>query len=213
MRNNCKNLEGCSTRELILTFQDSNSPDADNAFYVLVNRFSSNLLRTCEVRCDRFGQEPSIAVELVENVFRAYARKPSFSFEKKRIDDDDKAFEVYLNSIASRELTNLYRLQKKKEQGKWSDGKERLVTDLPPLMNLTPRARITLEVLKELPYSHQVIYLTYTSYEKIGSNLPRKLQKELREHLGGIKQATIRAYKKEAMDKIAFALKYSKLKS
>ena len=53
-----------------------------------------------------------------------------------------------------------------------------------------------------LPYSHQVIYLTYTTHEKEGVNLPPKSRTELRNHLGGISQSTIRSYKKEAIDKI-----------
>lgn len=213
MIGNSKILDNRSTRELVMIFQDLKSLERDDAFYVLVSRFSSDLLRACEIRCEKFGQGPLVAIELCENVFKSYARKPSFDFTKARTTDDDKAFQLYLYSIARRELTNIYRAQRKKEQGKWSDGTERLVTELPAVKNLNPRAKILVEVLATLPYSHRVIYLTYKSYEKIGTNLPRKLQQELRNHLGGIKQATIRAYKKEALEKIEFALKYSKIVS
>lgn len=190
-----------------MTFQSTTHPDRDNAFYALVDRFKSDLLRFCEVRCSGFGQPPSVAEYLVDNVFAAFARNPLFDFANAKLKDDNKAFLVYLNGIARNELTNIYRDQKKKQEGKWSDGLERIVTEIPPLpKNATIENQVKYEVLQELPFNHRVVYLTYMSYENMGCYLPRKLQKALREYLG-ISQPTVRVYKKEVLDRFELALK------
>ena len=194
-------------RKLVEIFQCTSHVDKDNAFYVLVDRFKSDLILICEKRCDNFGQSSEVVYELVNNVFKAYARAPKFNFEKAKEKNDYKAFLAYLAVIARNELTNIFRIQRKKANGTWSDGSEKLVTELPPLEEHSPlKAKIIHQVLSDLPYSHRVIYCTYTSYYNAGSNLPRKLQAELRNHLG-ITQPTVRVYKKEALDKINIALK------
>jgi len=62
--------------------------------------------------------------------------------------------------------------------------------------------RVKLAAIKSLSYEQKVVFLTYEVYQRNGFNLPRKLQKELREHLGIEKQARIRGIKKEAVDKV-----------
>ncbi len=204
--NGFEEIRNLDTRELIGIFQSQLHPNRDNAFYALVERFKVDFLKICEVRCGRFGQTEEVAIELFENVFKAYAKKPNFNFSNTSTDDDDHAFLAYLSGIARNELTNIYRDQKRKREGKWSDGNETIVTSIPPLCrNPTLKSRIIHKIISDLPYSHRVIYCTYKSYESTGCNLPRKLQKELREHLN-ITQDTVRYYKKEALDKIKVAL-------
>ena len=194
-------------RKLVEIFQSEMHADKDNAFYALVEKFKPDLTLICEKRCDNFGQPTEVVYELVNNVFKAYARKPQFTFDKAKGEDDYKAFLGYLVGIARNELTNIFRTQRKKANGTWSDGAERIITEIPPIhKDSSVKAKIIHQVLSELPYSHQVIYCTYTSYEKIGCNLPRKLQEELRDHLS-IAQTSVRVYKKEANDKIKIALK------
>jgi hypothetical protein len=202
-----KKIIKLEVKELIEIYQSDLHVDKDNAFYALVDRFKSDLTLICEKRCNVFQQSSDVVYELVNNVFKAYARKPQFDFDKAKVDNDYNAFLVYLCAIAKTELTNIYRIQQKKKNGTWYDGSEYIITELPILSsNNSVRGKLIYQLLTGLPYSHQVIYCTYTSYEKNGCNLPRKLQKELREHLGIRSQATIRSYKKETLDMIKVAL-------
>jgi cell wall assembly regulator SMI1 len=61
---------------------------------------------------------------------------------------------------------------------------------------------IIIKAIESLTPAQRTVYLTYTKYEKLGFNLPKKLREQLRVHLGGIEQSTIRTYKKEALEKI-----------
>lgn len=69
-------------------------------------------------------------------------------------------------------------------------------------MQLSLEQSVVVKAIESLKPSQRTVYLTYKQYEKLGFNLPKKLLEELREHLGGISQTTIRTYKKEAFDKI-----------
>ncbi len=194
-------------KELVEIYQSDLHIDKENAFYALCDRFRNDLTVICEKRCDNFHQSSDVVYELVNNVFKAYARKPEFNFDKAKVKNEYNAFLGYLCGIAKKELTNIYRIQQKKKNGTWYDGSESIIKKLPPCpKDATTHAKIIHQVITDLPYSHQVIYCTYTVYEKAGCNLPRKLQQELREYLGITSQSTIRVYKKEALDKINIAL-------
>ena len=69
-------------------------------------------------------------------------------------------------------------------------------------MKLSIEQSIILKAIESLTPSQRTVYLTYSQYEKLGFNLPKKLLQELRQQLGDISQTTIRTYKKEAFDKI-----------
>ncbi|KYG81648.1 RNA polymerase sigma factor (sigma-70 family) [Roseivirga ehrenbergii] len=195
-----------STQDLIDTYQNVDLPNREEAFSVLVLRFRQDLLNFCEMRCRKFGQSHEVAEEIVFKTFESYAKKPGFDLKEAKGKTDDDSFIIYLAAIAKNNLTDFYRIQKRKEEGNWSDGSEVIITELPKLpTEASLENQIVYKVLCSLPYSHKVIYLTYKSYENAGCNLPRKLLKELREHLG-IEQGTIRTYKKETLDKISIAL-------
>ena len=194
-----------STLELIELFQDKSQSEIirDSAFYAISHKFQEDLLEKCEIICKNFGHNVTIAEQIAESTFINYAKKGCFQLEKANHENIDKSFKLYLYGIAKRELVNYYRLEEKKRLGVYYDGTEKIVTDLPDhqMENLSIEIKVKLKAIKSLPKSHRTVYLTYMKYEKLGCNLPRKLQKELREYLG-VKQNTIRTYKKEALDKI-----------
>lgn len=200
--------------ELIMLFQDENQTKfiRDSAFYTLIVRFRKDILNKCEIICKNYGHSITVAEQIAESTFKSYATKGCFKLEKVTNENIDKSFKLYLYGIARRELTNFYRFEERKRKGFDSDGSETIVIELPDFSNrkLSLESKIKIKAIQSLPISHQTVYLTYTKYEKLGCNLPRKLQKELREHLG-VKQNTIRTYKKEAIDKIAEFLKIMKL--
>ncbi|NOU58889.1 RNA polymerase sigma factor [Marinifilum caeruleilacunae] len=198
-------LKKVDTQELILQFQNikSSEENRDQAFAVLCTRFRERILNKCEIRCNQFGYNITVAETIAERTFYKYAKSPGFDITKSKASSIDIAFELYLLGIAKRELTNYFREEKKKLNGTYYDGNEQIIENLPKVdiskMNL--KARIMHLAILSLPDKHRTIYLTYKYYEKIGCNLPRSLLSKLREHLG-VSQNTIRSYKKEAIDKI-----------
>lgn len=205
-----KEFENFSTERLIDLCQTSGHPNRDEAFFQIVYRFREKILNLCEIRCNRFNQNINVAEQLANTVFERYYEKGNFNPDKGKSKTVDESFLLYLAAIAKNELTNIFRDQKRKIEGKWSDGLEKIVTEIPDLpKNPSDENLITYKILNELPYKHLVIYLTYLSYENTGSNLPKHLLKQLRETLN-ISQNTIRTYKKEAIDKIKSALEIYK---
>jgi RNA polymerase sigma factor (sigma-70 family) len=200
-----------STQELIEIFQKKGGTTTirNKAFFALVHRFRQDLLNKCEVRCKQFGHSANVAEIIAENTFKAYAKKGKFDPNEGKGKTIDDSFKIYLYTIAKNELTNYYRIEEKKRNGKFYDGTEKIITELPKvnLKELDTRARVRYEIISSLTPSQRTVYLTYFAYEKIGCNLPGKLQSELRAHLGDVSQSTIRSYKKEASDKIKEGLR------
>lgn len=191
---------------LIEKFQNSSDIESEEAFYRLVDLCKPDLLKFCEIRCKKFGHGPNVAEIIVERTFVSYARSASFKFENSKGKTEYDSFLIYLCKIAKNNLTDYYYEEKKKADGTHYDGSECIVKDFPDLPNSASlEAKAKHKVLASLSHAHRVIYMTYKSYEHQGVNLPRKLLKELREYLD-ISQSTIRAYKKETLDKIKDAL-------
>ena len=183
---------------------DEDKADRDDAFLALCFRFRLDLLNKCEIICRNRGYDIDVAQTIVRNTLKKYGKSRKFILEKGSQTNADDCFKVYLYTIARNELTNYYHNEVKRKNGQLYDGTEKIITKLPEIDidRLSPEDRIVHETLLSLPYSHQVIYLTYTTHEKDGVNLPKKLRAELRDHLGGISQTTVRSYKKVAIDKI-----------
>lgn len=200
-----KKFQNKSTLELINLFQDDEQPEQvrDSTFFAIFHKFQEDLLKKCEIICKNFGHNITVAEQITESTFKNYAKKGCFKLEEANYENIDKSFKLYLYAIAKRELINYYRIEEKKRLGLYYNGTETIVIDLPdyPKANLSIEIKVKLKAIKSLSSSHRTVYLTYIKYEKLGCNLPRKLQKELREHLG-VKQNTVRTYKKEAIDKI-----------
>ncbi len=213
--NSLEILNSKSSEELIRLFQNKLEPDRDSAFIILVHRFREDLLKKCEISCKRYGHGPDVAEIIAENTFKAYAQTGTFDFNplKAKGKTIDESFQIYLYRISKNELINYYRQQEKKRLGHYYDGNETIIVNMPdiPIDRLDAENKLKYSIIQSLPDSHRVVYLTYKAYEKLGCNLPKKLQAELRHYLGDIKQTTIRAYKKEAIDKINQGLEILKM--
>ncbi len=193
------------TSRLTELFQDKDSTESqkNNAFHAICYRFKDVVLERSEIVCKRFGHEITVAEQITTATFTSYAKKGDFQIDKASVQDVEDAFKRYLFKIAKNELTNYYRSEQRKKDYPY-DGTERIITELPVLegMKLNLEQSIIIKAVESLTPSQRTVYLTYKQYEKLGFNLPKKLLEELREHLGGISQTTIRTYKKEALDKI-----------
>jgi len=198
-------LKNEKTLRLTEIFQDSSCTQSlrENAFHALCFRFKEGVLSKLEISCKRFGNNVTVAEEVATATFTAYAKKGNFKPEEVIQENIDDAFRNYLLAIAKNELTNYYRAQQRKRNYPY-DGSEQIVAELPALegINLNLEQTILIKAIQSLTPAQRTIYLTYKKYEKLGYNLPKKLREELRAHLGGIEQTTIRGYKKEALDKI-----------
>lgn len=199
------NLKNESTIRLTDLFQakESTNTQKENAFHALCFRFKEDLLKKSEIVCKRFGHDITVAEQVTTATFTAYARKGDFQIKKAAHKDVDYAFRFYLFKIARNELINYYREQQRKKDYPY-DGTEGVITELPVMqgMKLNLEQTIIIKAIESLTPPQRTVYLTYKRYEESGFNLPKKLLKELRAHLNGISQTTIRTYKKEALDKI-----------
>jgi len=210
-----RSFEQKSTEELISLFQgtETNETVRKESFFELTYRFRKDLLEKCEINCKRFKHGANVAEIIAERTFMCYAKKGNFKIEKATCKSIDESFQLYLYAIAKNELVNYYQEQEKKSKGLFYDGTERIITELPnrAIEKLSLKNQVIYNIVRSLPKSHKAVYLTYTAYEKAGINLPKKLQEDLRTYCGGVKQGTIRTYKKEVLDKINDGLKILKL--
>ncbi len=202
---NWTELKNENTLKLTEIFQDNSCTESlrENAFHALCFRFKKDVLNKLELACKRFGNNITVAEEVATATFTAYAKKGNFKPTEAKQNNIDNAFRNYLLAIAKNELTNYHRAQQRKRNYPY-DGSEQIVTELPILegTNLSLEQTILIKAIESLTPAQRTVYLTYKKYEKLGYNLPKKLREELRAHLGGIEQTTIRGYKKEALDKI-----------
>ncbi|GAB5566136.1 MAG: hypothetical protein Wins2KO_31990 [Winogradskyella sp.] len=206
-----KTLESHPTKVLIdyLQGEMQSTEVKKNAFLALMFLFRKDLLNKCEAICKNRGFDVDVAQLITERTFGKYGKSKNFRIEEGKSTSIDTCFKVYLYGIAKNELNNYYREEEKRKKGLLYDGTENIVTKIPnvDIEKLDKKNKIIHETLMSLPYSHQVVYLTYKTHEKEGVNLPKALRIKLREHLGGVEQSTIRTYKKEAIDKIESAKK------
>jgi DNA-directed RNA polymerase specialized sigma24 family protein len=200
-------FKSTETEVLIEYFQNAGIAEdiRNDAFCALCVRFREDLIKKCIVVCKRRKYDVDVAYDIANTTFSKYEKSRSFKFEKGSSDCIDDCFRFYLYKIAANELRDYYRTEEKRKKGLLYDGSETIITglDINP-DKLDPESRIIHEKLMSLPYSHRVIYLTYLTHSKNGVNLPRKLQAELREHLGGISQVTVRGYNKIAIEAIEY---------
>lgn len=202
---NWEGLSFKSIEDLLQLFESRIEPDCLYALDTIILKLRRDLLQKCEVICRSYGHNEAVAEVIAERTFSAYAKKGGFKVDRIKTGlSVEKAFKIYLYGIARKELVNYYRQQSRKAD---YTGNEKIITELPPMRpKMTEEQKVIYGVIQSLPYGHQVVYLTYKAYEKGGYNLPKKLQEEIRQHLEGIKQTTVRGYKKEANDRINQAL-------
>ncbi|MEZ4721944.1 MAG: hypothetical protein R2813_08730 [Flavobacteriales bacterium] len=197
-------LDDKATEDLVAIFQDESQSRSirDGAFIVLCLRFRKNLLEKCEFICERFNHNALVAELIAERTFKKYATNPGYLSEKSKAPDCNTGFLLYLCGIAEKELTNYYREQKRRMAGYDYDGTEQVIADLPdiPQERLDVETKVKHAAIQSLSQNQKAVYLTYQYYEREGFNLPRKLQADLRAHIGVEKQARIRGIKKEAVD-------------
>lgn len=198
-----------ATEDLIEFVKFKEDPDyleeAKSAFIVLTKRFENDLLDKCTIICRNWGYSDVDALEIAERAFHKFWQTHSFDMDKSNVSDVELAFKLYLYRIAENELKQAFI-----DKDYPYDGSEQIITSLddlnadssPKKLSELRRAMDIIDkAMEKLTPKHKVIYLTYMVHEEEGRKLPRKLLRELREHLG-IAQNTIRVYKNEAIEEV-----------
>lgn len=203
--NNWKEFQGKETEELIKLIQDkqTNPFILESVFTALCFKFRERLAKFCIYLCKNRGYDLDTGYLIVNRAFKKYYRTRKFSINKGNCNSYDDNFLVYLQKIARNELNDFYNEEQKKINNQYYDGTEEIISEILNIdsTKLPPEQRAIHEVLLSFSHKHQVIYLTYKTHEKDGVNLPLKLRNKLRNYVG-LKQPTIRTYKKEVIDKI-----------
>ena len=205
---NWEELKDENTVDLVDYINSINDPSykelGEAAFLTLTFRYREDLIKKCVVLARKWKRNDDDAIELANKIFARFLKYPRYRHGECKSGDVDKCFKRYLYRIADREVIGLFNPKMSPY-----DGTETVITSLidqqkdyepEKLKALVEYEKRLDEIFSKLTPKHKIIYLTYLSYEKEGHNLPGSLLAELREVLGGLSQATLRIYKKEAIE-------------
>jgi DNA-directed RNA polymerase specialized sigma24 family protein len=211
-----EDLKDESTADLIAFIKCKDQPAykmlADLAFIALTFRFQSEVVDRCRKLGRRFNHDNETCDSIAQKAFDRFYKYP-FRFEgtecEKKNLDLDKCVIVFIFRIAQRCFFDHY--NESNDDVSPYDGTESVVVEFPDLDDLDVD-EVVLEAavkkqekiekaLKNLSDKHLIIYLTYLAHEKDGFKLPRKLLAKLRADTG-LKQNSIRVYKKEAFEEV-----------
>jgi len=220
-----KQFEKETTSDLIqfIKWKNQNNfeDDAKAAFIAFCFRFRADIIKKCEIICNRWNYDIDTAQELAQRTFEKFWKYPNYDDTKRKEGKDyDTGVKFYLFGIAQNELTNIYR---ESQSVSAYSGDEKIIYDLPEMdfESMDPERKKELEekldivkiALDRLSTKHRIIYLTYEAHKKQGFNLPKHLRESLRKELN-LAQGTIRFYRFEAEKIISDYLKiWQKAKS
>lgn len=187
-----------------------NNPDeAERSFRIFVSSFESDVLKFAEIHANKMGIPIECAFEATTCAFARVWRYPTFDINKAHCKNPNKGILVWLNRIAANQM---YEYVKKNRCAQHTQEEDLSViedaTSFVDLLIGDKPAEEKMEYVSALESrisclgeKHRIIYLTYKAYDSVGKKLPRSLLEKLRKRLG-ITQATIRVYKKEALQAI-----------
>lgn len=216
-----QDLQTESTADLIERIRWADQPDykqeAEDAFRAFCFRFRLELQRTSRIICANKGYDSVLGDEIAEKTMARFLKYPKYDHAKCKCGDIDQCILLYLYKFARRILSD-HIVASHKAPNPFT-GDEEIVTEywdieameLPSerKSQLLEEYEIIKKALERLSPKHKIIYLTYKEYDaelRMGFNFPRSFLKKLQVHLG-LSQASIRVYKKEALEKIAEYLK------
>lgn len=208
--NNKIDFEKICSSELMdyISFKSEYPNEAEQAFYEFCRRFEKKVIQKAEVYSSKFGYNEVIALEIAHCAFARVWKYPSFTLDKAKSKDVNKAILLWLYPIMYTQLV------KYGEQNTCADPAIdedlSIITDLDGLVdkkivsddkedkkNLKIKLGILDSAFIGLSEKHKIIYLTYKAYEVPGKNIPRTISKKLQDTLE-LTQGTIRLYKRDA---------------
>ncbi len=217
-----QDLQTETTTDLIERIGWANQPEykqeAEDAFRAFCFRFTPELQKTCRIICSNKGYDNELGDEIAERALIRFLKYPKYDHAKCKCGDIDQCVLLYLFKFAKNLLYD--HITASSRGSNPFDGDEKIVIefyldieamDIPDerKSQLLEEFEIIKKALDRLTPKHKIIYLTYKEYDaelKMGFSFPRSFLKKLQDHLG-LSQASIRVYKKEALDKIDEYLK------
>lgn len=206
---NWKDLENESTLDLIEFIKSKDDPGylelAEAAFVVITFRFRQKLIDQCVIMCRKWHLTEDDAIELTNRIFKKFWLYPKFRHEKWVGRSVDSALIRYLNGIGNREIhgiaNNVLPLYTGMETVVYSLIDCTIDHTPESLKKLQAHEAFLDNLFLKLTPKHKTIFLTYKQHEISGHNLPGHLLKAMQEQLN-LTQATIRVYKKQALELI-----------
>lgn len=193
----------------------SDNPDeAERSFRIFVSYFESDVMKFAEIHAKKMGFPIECAFEATNCAFAKVWRYPTFDINKAHCKNPNKGILVWLNRIAANQM---YEYVKKNRCAQHTQEEDlSVIEDATSFVDLhisDEPVKVKLDYVSALESriscldeKHRIIYLTYKAYDSVGKKLPRSLLEKLRKRLG-LTQATIRVYKKEALEAIKDSFK------
>ena len=185
--------------------------EATDAFIIFCNRFQKDILEKAEIYCKKNGYSIDIAEMIANCTFDRVWKYPSFSMNKAKVKDVDKAILRWMYRIMQTQALLYFKENSCSEPSIEEDLSiienideliEYTVPDQPEKKkDLKLELEIVDEALSQLSNKHRIIFLTYKAYEQKGKNIPRSISKQLQDELQ-LTQNSIRVYKKEAIEQL-----------
>lgn len=185
--------------------------EAAEAFIIFCNRFQKDILEKTEIHCLKNGYSSDIAEMIANCTFERVWKYPSFTMEKAKSKDVDKAILLWMYPIIRTQAILYFRENSCSEPSKEEDLS--IIEDIEELIEYTVpdqpekkrelkmQLEIVEQALSQLSDKHRIIFLTYKAYEQRKKNIPRSLSKQLQDKLG-LTQNSIRVYKMEATKQV-----------
>ena len=208
-----KNMVGSELLEYI-SFKDEFPNEAQLAFSVFCDRYQRDILEKSEIQCSKFEYNEVVALLAANCTFdKVWQKAHTFDMNKASTKRVDKAILLWMYRILYTQIL-LFKNQDTCAQPTKEEDLS-LIEDLDGLVNvfepenlekkkeLKEKCHFLENVLQGLSLKHRIIYFTYLAYKpEKGKNIPRSVSQKLQEQLD-LTQASIRVYRKEAIDLVA----------
>ena len=166
--------------------------EATQAFAEFCSRFERDILEKAEIYSLKYGYNEVTALRVAHCTFRRVWKYPTFSKEKAKSVNTDKAILLWMYPIIFRQIIKFGSENKCEE-----DDEEDLepiesmdgliasygVSDVENKKELRAKLSTIERALEGLGNKHRIIYLTYRAYTRENRKLPRSLLSKLRERL------------------------------
>lgn len=202
-----KTLAGDELMDLI-SMKGEFPREAELAFAEFCFRYERDILQKSEIYCSKWGYSEVEALQISQCTFARVWKYPTFSIEKAKSKNVDKAILLWMYPILYTQLLLTIRKNTCIEPTEEEDLS--LVTNIEELIatmidiedhehiqDLSYQLEILNSAMAGLSEKHKIVYLTYKAYRQKGKNMPRSVSKKLRDQLE-LTQNTIGVYKMQA---------------
>lgn len=184
---------------------------ARKAFSLFCAKYSSSLLKYAGACCEKWNMSCADGEQAVDMTFERVLRHPTFDPQKSNTKDIDRGVELWLKRILhnilfdlkNNRLSNLTVKDKSCKVIKNTDEyyEEKKCGEDGTDERLKKAVKALDDRMQGLSENMRIILLTYLAYEEKGQYMPRYLTSQLQE-VTGLSQATIKVYKRRAMNYI-----------